>query len=173
MVANGSKCYFFSVHVYVTGSKLMKECRNRSENLINRKITKFCNTPKKFSVRKKFWIFSEMCQHFVTLSYGDSLYTHCQESGNDTFQNMLKIFTGLENVFAGPGWVWKPHKSKDQIFLHRNYIQKYFSTPKKNMFFPDRKKIRKFFGHFSEKIRNFFFELEKTYFFSELKKKRV
>ena len=85
-----------------------------------------------------------MCQHFVTLSYGDSLYTHRQESGNDTFQNMIKKFNGLENVFAGPGWVWKPYKSKDRIFLHRNYIQKYFSTPKKICFFSIEKKIEFF-----------------------------
>ena len=59
---------------------------------------------------------------------------------------MHKIFTGLENAFAGPGWVWKPHKSKDQIVLHRNYIQKYFSTPKKNMFFSRFKKFSIFFS---------------------------
>ena len=50
-------------------------------------------------------------------------YTHRWESENNTFQNTLRIFTGLENAFAGPGWTWKYHKSKDQGFLHQNYIQ--------------------------------------------------
>ena len=40
------------------------------------------------------------------------------------------MFTGLENAFAGPGWAWKPHKSKDQIFLHRNYVQKNLNSEK-------------------------------------------
>ena len=58
---------------------------------------------------------------------------------------MDKIFTGLENAFAGLGWVWKPQKSKDQIFLHRNYAQFFFSTPKKIYFFSRSKKFSKKF----------------------------
>ena len=82
--------------------------------------------------------------------------------GNNTFQNMPQISTGLENSFAGPGWVWKPHKSKDQIFLHRNYVQIFFSTPKKYIFFLDPKKFRNFFRQkkshekISRKIRKHF-----------------
>ena len=59
-------------------------------------------------------------------------YTHRLESGNIPFRNMQNIFTGLENAFAGPGWPWKPHKSKEHIFLHRSYTQIFFATPKKN-----------------------------------------
>ena len=82
--------------------------------------------------------------HWKSLkSHNGIPYTHRRESENDTFQNMPKIFTGVENVFAGPGGAWKPHKWKDQIFLHRNYVQKKFSTPKKNL---DPKKIEIFFG---------------------------
>ena len=64
-----------------------------------------------------------------TVSAGRVPYTHRLESGNIPFRNMQNIFTGLENAFAGPGWPWKPHKSKDHIFLHRNYVQNFFSTP--------------------------------------------
>ena len=60
-------------------------------------------------------------------------YTHRLESRNIPFRNMQKIFTGPENTFAVPGWPWKPHKSKDNIFLHRSYTPKIFST-KKNVF---------------------------------------
>ena len=74
-------------------------------------------------------------------------YTHRFESGNDTFQNMPHMFSGLENAFAGPGWTWKHKKWKDQTFLHRNYIPKFFSTLTKNFFCSIKK--------FSEKIRNF------------------
>ena len=73
--------------------------------------------------------------HWKSLkSHNGIPYTHRRESGNDTFQNMPQIFTGLENAFAGPGWAWKPHKSKDQIFLHRNYVQKISQLRKKNFF---------------------------------------
>ena len=74
---------------------------------------------------------------------------------------MQKIFTGLENAFAGPGWAWKPHKSKDHKFLHRNYIQKIFNS-EKNMFFFSIKMFSFFFGKkksrkmLPEKIQEFF-----------------
>jgi len=70
-------------------------------------------------------------------------YTHRWESGNDTFQNMPHMFSGLENAFAGPGWTWKHKKWKDQTFLHRNYIPKNFSTLTKNIFLLDQKNFRK------------------------------
>ena len=50
--------------------------------------------------------------------------------GNIPFRNMQNIFTGLENAFAGPGWPWKPHKSKEQIFLHRSYTPNFFAIEK-------------------------------------------
>ena len=37
--------------------------------------------------------------------------------------------------------LWKAHKSKDWMFLLRNYIQFFFSTPKKNIFFAVRKNM--------------------------------
>ena len=40
---------------------------------------------------------------------------------------MPHIFTGLENVFAGPGWPWKTHKSKDYIFYIEVIPQIFFS----------------------------------------------
>ena len=81
-------------------------------------------------------------------------YTHRLESGNIPFRNMQNICTGLENAFAGPGWLWKPHKSKDHIFLHRNYTQKKFATPKKIIFFRDRNFFSK--KNVEEKIRENF-----------------
>ena len=72
------------------------------------------------------------------------------------FSEHVKIFTGLENAFAGPGWVWKPHKSEDHNFLHRNY-----TPPKKksrlrfffsSSFFFSTLKNRRFFG---ENLKNF------------------
>ena len=39
-----------------------------------------------------------------------------------------------------PKPLWKPHKSKDLTFLHGNYTQLFFSTPK-NIFFGETKKI--------------------------------
>ena len=74
---------------------------------------------------------------------------------------MDKIFTGLENAFAGPGWVWKPHKSKDHIFYIETMSKKIFSTPKKNTFFLDQKNFENFSGekkitkNFPEKSENF------------------
>ena len=58
------------------------------------------------------------------------LYTHCMqfpyahrlESGNIPFQNIQKIFTGLENAFAVLGASWKPHKSKVRSILHRSLL---------------------------------------------------
>ena len=95
---------------------------------------------------------------------------------------MHKIFTGLENAFAGPGWVWKPHKSKDQIFLHRNYVQKISQRRKKIYFFSRSKKFRFFFSitknheKISRKISIFFqipkFQNFKILKFWNLKKKR-
>ena len=40
--------------------------------------------------------------------------------------------------------LWGPHKSKDHNFLHRSYVQKYFSRPK-NIFLRLKKKISKYF----------------------------
>ena len=40
-----------------------------------------------------------------------------------------------------PESLWKLHKSKDLTFLHGSYTQLFFSTPKKNFFFGDRKNI--------------------------------
>ena len=57
-------------------------------------------------------------------------YTHRIDRRNNQFQIMQKIFTGLENAFVGPGWSWKPHKSKEHIFLHRNYTKKYLNSDK-------------------------------------------
>ena len=77
---------------------------------------------------------------------------------------MPKIFTELENAFAGPGWAWKPHKSKDHIFLHRSYTQ-IFSQLQKKYFFLDRKKIgkkcRKKIDFFSPEKSGEFFEISK------------
>ena len=72
--------------------------------------------------------------------------------------------------------VWNPHKSKDQVFLHRSYAQLFFSVPKKmaKIFFQNRKseKTRKFsifdFFDFCSKILDF---LSKKYFFQISKKK--
>ena len=79
------------------------------------------------------------------------LYTHCMqfpyahrlESGNIPFQNIQKIFTGLENAFAVLGAPWKPHKSKVQTILPARNIHEKFITPKIKIFFLDRKKIGK------------------------------
>ena len=46
---------------------------------------------------------------------------------------------------------WKPHKSKDHNFLHRNYIPIFFPTPKKNIFF-SKPKIK---NKISRNIRDF------------------
>ena len=46
------------------------------------------------------------------------------------------LLVGKDGVPESP---WKPHKSKEDKFLHRNYIPKKFSTPKKNL--RSRKKI--------------------------------
>ena len=87
-------------------------------------------------------------------------YTHRWESGNDTFQNMPHMFSGLENAFAGPGWTWKHKKWKDQTFLHRNYIPKIFSTLTKNIFLLDQKIFRKIFQKFLVR-KNFARKIEK------------
>ena len=88
------------------------------------------------------------CRWKSLKSHKGILYTHRWESGNDTFQNMPHMFSGLDNAFARPGWTWRHKKWKDQTFLHRNYIPKIFSTLTKNIFLLDqknfRKKIRKF-----------------------------
>ena len=102
-------------------------CSKRSGNIINRKIRHFYTKAISnffFQFRKKYIIFlrSKKCSTIFFVRNWKSLkshkeipYTHRRESGNNTFQNMYKIFTGLENAFAEPGWVWKPHKSKDRI----------------------------------------------------------
>ena len=87
-------------------------------------------------------------------------YTHRWESGNDTFQNMPHIFTGLENAFAGPGWTWKHHKSKDHKFLHSKLYPKKNLISEKNIFLLDQNIFRK---------KNDFFWSSKKYFFSELR----
>ena len=52
----------------------------------------------------------------------------------------------LENTFVGTARSWKPHKWKEHNFLHRNYIPKFFPTPKKSWKKSiDRKKKRFFF----------------------------
>ena len=76
------------------------------------------------------------------------------------FQNMPHIFAGLENAFAGPGWTWKYHKSKVQEILHRNYIQKSFSTPRKNIYFARSKIFPKIFRKFLVR-KNFVRKIEK------------
>ena len=43
-------------------------------------------------------------------------------------------FVALETIFAVLQTLWKHHNSKEHKFLHRNYIQIFFSTPTK-MFF--------------------------------------
>ena len=68
------------------------------------------------------------------------------DRGNTHFQIIKKIFTELENTFVGTGRSWKPHKWKEHNFLHRNYTPKFFSTPKKNDFFPIENNFRFFFG---------------------------
>ena len=82
-------------------------------------------------------------------------YTHRIDRGNTHFQIMQKNVTWLENTFVGTGWSWKPHKSKEHNFLHRNYTPKFFSTPKKNLKFFRSKKMFDFFSSkkFSRKIR--------------------
>ena len=81
-------------------------------------------------------------------------YTHRIDRGNNQFQIMQKIFTGLENAFVGTGWSWKPHKSKEHIFLHRNYTQKISQLRKKNENFSIEKNFRNFFDEKkSRKIR--------------------
>ena len=47
---------------------------------------------------------------------------------------------------------WKPHKSKDHNFLHRNYISIFFSTPKKKIYFFSKPKIK---NKISRNIRDF------------------
>ena len=45
--------------------------------------------------------------------------------------------------------IWKPHKSKEHSFLHRNYTPTFFSQLQKNIFSIDQKKSKifsKFFG---------------------------
>ena len=74
--------------------------------------------------------------------------------GNIPFRNMQNIFTGLENAFAGPGWPWKPHKSKEQIFLHRSYTQKIFATLKKKIAIEKKSKKSKKSEKKNRKIRN-------------------
>ena len=53
----------------------------------------------------------------------------------------LNCFKTDEGV---PESLWKPHKSKDLTFLHRSYVQLFFSAPKKfrksNIFFGRKKK---------------------------------
>ena len=73
---------------------------------------------------------------------------HRLESGNSTFQNKQKITTGLENTFAGSGWPWKTHKSKDLIFYIESIPNIFLNS--KEIFFRDRKKNR---GEMSEKFR--------------------
>ena len=63
---------------------------------------------------------------------------HRLESGNIPFRNMQNTITGLENAFAGPGWPWKPHKSKEQIF-YIEVIPKFFSQLRFIIIFRDRK----------------------------------
>ena len=41
---------------------------------------------------------------------------------------------------------WKPHKSKDNNFLHRSYTPKIFSTPTKNIFSSSTKNIFRSFS---------------------------
>ena len=89
---------------------------------------------------------------------------HRLESGNIPFRNMQNTFTGLENAFAGPGWPWKPHKSKEQIFLHRNYILFFFSQLRKknrdrNLF--SEKKYRKKIREKNPRKNRDFFKIEK------------
>ena len=45
---------------------------------------------------------------------------------------------------------WKHHKSKDLTFLHRNYTQLLFSTPKTNIFWLIEKIFKKKLGKFSK-----------------------
>ena len=74
----------------------------------------------------------------------------------------------LEIIFAVLQTLWKHHKSKDQTILHRSYTQKKISTPKKIYFFRVQKKSKTFRKFFGRKFFDFF-ELEKKYFFSELR----
>ena len=73
---------------------------------------------------------------------GIPLYTPYR-SRKHTFPDHQKIFTWLENAFVCTGRSWKPHKRKEHIFLHRNYIPKNFSTPKKKLKISSSKKIGK------------------------------
>ena len=71
-------------------------------------------------------------------------YTHRIDRENNQFQIMQKIFTGLENAFVGTGWSWKPHKSKEHIFLHRNYTQKNLNSEKNGNIFRSKKNPKNF-----------------------------
>ena len=90
---------------------------------------------------------------------------------------VVKIVIGLEHAFAGPGWAWKPHKSKDQIFYIETMSKKFLNSEKKisikkNRFFFGKKipekmpEISGFFGNFftEKKNENFLIE-KKKYFF--------
>ena len=71
---------------------------------------------------------------------------------------------------------WKPHKSKDRKVLHRNYIQKNFSTPKKSNIFSKSEKFPDFSGKFfvnffRRKIFENFLMRKKLIFFFGVEKK--
>ena len=150
--------------VRVLGS-LWKPHQSKELHFLNRSYTpKNFPTPKKILKirdREKSFVFSDFFQWKSLKSHRGIPYTHRRESGNNTFQNMPKIFTGLENVFAGPGRAWKPHKSKDWKILQVSYTQIFFSTPKKiYVFFTLQKKVLNFFRFFlnenhSNPIRRF------------------
>ena len=80
-------------------------------------------------------------------------YTPRIDRGNTHFQIIKNIFTWLGNAFVSTGRSWKPHKWKECNFLHRNYIPKIFSTPKKSW-----KNFRSnfFFDFWSDFSRKFF-----------------
>ena len=136
-----------------------KECPNRARNIINEKFMEFYTTNMiQFFFRSDYYYFrhrKKVSRFFFGLrlkSHKGIPYTHRWESENNTFQNTLRIFTGLENAFAGPGWTWKYHKSKDQKILHQNYIQK-------------KSQHREFFSCSIKKCFDFFFD----FFWSEKK----
>ena len=74
-------------------------------------------------------------------------------NGQNVCSTVVPKSRGLENAFVGTGWSWKPHKSKEHIFLHRNYTQKNISTPKKKEKFSIEKKSDFFDEKKSRKIR--------------------
>ena len=79
----------------------------------------------------------------------------------DLISNVEKKGGRPENGLAVPATRWKPHKSKDWEFLHRNTYQFFFSTPKKKFCSSSKNFARKFSIFFSKKVNPKIADFEK------------